>query len=120
MDLQPAVGAWRNFTRVWARWLPSKTPAEYLSSIIAKGDTPIGTLGAFEFSREEHWAPFDDGTLAATPALENAPFFRSFGSPLQAVAVKTPSYYASLYVGAPAGQWYVERREDKFVTEGSR
>ena len=34
--------------------------------------------------------------------------------------MKTRSYYAALYVGAPAGAWYTTRLERKFELDESR
>lgn len=121
----PAVGAWRGLTREWAgvyaRWGPSRTPEQYIDHIITRSYA-LGTLGGLEFSREEFWtsAASVEAHNVTLPALEAGSFFRTFGSPLQAIAVKTPSYFASMYVGQPAGKWYTERLEIKFERDESK
>ena len=102
-DEIPHDALWRNNPRYSRKW-----HADQLRQKIEK-PKPVGYLGMQ--SNVARFREFNKPSLqnGVWPATEKGRYIREFGNEL--IAVRRPSYFASIYVGKPAQKWYIRKRD---------
>jgi hypothetical protein len=104
--LAPEVAVWN----AWLRGSPEDQRARAVDVIDRQLDGDPDTAHShLSTPRYTYWTGNPDPGDYTWPALEERRFIREFGR--EFVFVNRPAYYAAIYVGRPAGSFYIRNRE---------
>lgn len=106
-DVLPEVGVWAGPEPTEEQLTERRAAAvERIERFLADPVTPRYP----DITSARYWYYAEPDRSGRFPAEEEEPFIRRFGD--EFIFVNRPGYYAACWVGKPAGEWYIRKRED--------